>query len=107
MSKRSKDGELALHTVALPGHPYEGHNAPNTYEFRVTTQGQKLRVTHSLIKLMKRRAAVEPVIGHIKNEQCMDRNYLQVQMAMPATPSSPQQTTTSDFSSTGGGFFCT
>lgn len=25
---------------------------------------------------MRRRAAVEPVIGHIKNEHRMDRNYL-------------------------------
>ena len=25
---------------------------------------------------MKRRAAVEPVIGHIKNDHRMDRNYL-------------------------------
>lgn len=28
---------------------------------------------------MRRRSAVEPVIGHIKNEHRMDRNYLEGQ----------------------------
>ena len=55
---------------------YRGHNAPDTHKFRVFTQGQKRGVNPALKKLMKRRAAVEPVIGHIKNEHRMARNYL-------------------------------
>jgi transposase, IS5 family len=34
------------------------------------------RVTASIRREMRRRAAVEPVIGHIKAEHRMDRNYL-------------------------------
>jgi transposase, IS5 family len=34
------------------------------------------RVTGSIRREMKRRAAVEPVIGHLKAEHRMDRNYL-------------------------------
>jgi IS5 family transposase len=34
------------------------------------------RVTASSRREMKRRAPVEPVIGHVKAEHRMDRNYL-------------------------------
>lgn len=34
------------------------------------------RVTKSIRREMKRRSAVEPVIGHVKEEHRMDRNYL-------------------------------
>lgn len=34
------------------------------------------RVTAAIRREMKRRAAVEPVIGHLKAEHRMDRNYL-------------------------------
>ena len=103
--RHSKGGQFALHAAALPGNPYDGHtlkdvipdmedligndirriladagyrghNAPDTHKFRVFTQGQKRGVTDAIKKLMKRRAAIEPVIGHIKNEHRMGRNYL-------------------------------
>jgi len=103
--KRSKGGQFALHAMALPGNPYDGHtlanvipdmersiggqveriladagyrghNAPQSHKFRVFTSGQKRRVTPAIKREMRRRAAVEPVIGHIKNEHRMDRNYL-------------------------------
>ena len=38
--------------------------------------GQKRRVTKAIKRLMKRRAALEPVIGHLKAEHRMGRNYL-------------------------------
>jgi len=38
--------------------------------------GQVRRVTRPIRREMKRRAAVEPVIGHVKAEHRMDRNYL-------------------------------
>ena len=103
--KRSKGGQFALHAMALPGNPYDGHtlktvipemertigaeieriladagykghNAPLSHKFRVFTAGQKRRVTPQIKREMRRRAAVEPVIGHIKNEHRMGRNYL-------------------------------
>lgn len=103
--KHSKGGQFALHAMALPGNPYDGHtlagvipdmedkiggeidriladagyrghNAPQSHKFRVYTAGQKRRVTPAIKREMRRRSAVEPVIGHIKNEHRMDRNYL-------------------------------
>ncbi|MER8374493.1 IS5 family transposase [Mesorhizobium sp. M1406] len=103
--KRSKGGQFALHAKALPGNPYDGHtlasvipdieetigneigriladagyrghNAPQSHRFRVFTSGQKRRVTPAIKRQMRRRSAVEPVIGHIKAEHRMGRNYL-------------------------------
>jgi IS5 family transposase len=39
--------------------------------------GQARRVTAPIRREVRRRAAVKPVIGHIKAEHCMGRNYLQ------------------------------
>jgi IS5 family transposase len=55
---------------------YKGHNAPASHKMRVYTQGQKRGVTAVIKRLMRRRAAVEPVIGHMKQEHRMGRNYL-------------------------------
>ena len=55
---------------------YRGHNAPDSHKLRVFTAGQKRRVTPAIKRQMRRRSAIEPVIGHIKNEHRMDRNYL-------------------------------
>jgi len=100
---RPKGGQFVLHAKALHGNPfdghtlgpvvadmqrltgveasrvhvdkgYRGHNHPN--RFRVWITGQVRRVTKTLRREMKRRAAIEPVIGHIKAEHRMDRNYL-------------------------------
>jgi transposase, IS5 family len=102
---RSKGGLFALHAKALPGNPYDGHtlaeiipdmektignsidrlladagyrghNAPPTHTFKIYTTGQKRRMTPAIKREMRRRAAVEPLIGHIKNEHRMERNYL-------------------------------
>ncbi|MGY3362777.1 hypothetical protein ACVWZK_009440 [Bradyrhizobium sp. GM0.4] len=53
-----------------------GHNAPPDYRFRVFTSGQKRRVTPKIKRELRRRSAVEPVIGHLKSEHRMGRNYL-------------------------------
>lgn len=103
--KRCKGGQFIAHIKALPGNPYDGHtlativpdlekqlgvtlqriiadagyrghNAPPTHKFKVYTSGQKRGLTPALKRLMKRRAAVEPVIGHAKNEHRMDNNRL-------------------------------
>lgn len=103
--KRSKGGQFALHAKALPGNPYDGHtlatvipdieqtigneiermladagyrghNAAQSHRFRVFTSGQKRRVTPAIKREMRRRSAIEPVIGHLKAEHRMGRNYL-------------------------------
>ena len=102
---RCKGGQFAVHAKTLPGRPYDGHtlekllpqietltggalnriladagyrghNARLEHKFKVFTNGQKRRVTPAIKRQMKRRAAVEPVIGHIKNEHRMTRNYI-------------------------------
>ena len=55
---------------------YRGHNAPPDYKFKIYTSKQKRRVTPQIKREMKRRAAVEPVIGHLKEDHRMGRNYL-------------------------------
>jgi IS5 family transposase len=55
---------------------YRGHNAPPEYQFKVYTAGQKRRISPQIKRDMKRRAAVEPVIGHLKDDHRMGRNYL-------------------------------
>jgi IS5 family transposase len=103
--KHSKGDQFVAHAQALPGNPYDGrtlaevisaieqlvgntiervhadagyrgHNAPSGYKFKVYTSRQKRRVTPAIKREMKRRAAVEPVIGHTKEEHRMGRNYL-------------------------------
>jgi transposase, IS5 family len=50
---------------------YRGHNAPPDYKFKIYTTGQKRRVTPQIKREFKRRAAIEPVIGHHR----MGRNH--------------------------------
>jgi IS5 family transposase len=53
---------------------YRGHSHP--HKFRVWISGQVRRVTKTIRREMRRRAAVEPVIGHVKAEHRRERNYL-------------------------------
>ena len=98
-----KGGQFVLHAKALHGNPfdghtlgpsvadtqrltgvevarvhvdkgYRGHNYPN--KFKVWISGQVRRVTAAIRREMKRRAAIEPVIGHVKIDHRMERNYL-------------------------------
>ena len=61
---------------ALLDKGYRGHNAPPDYKFRVFISGQKRRMTPQIKRDLRRRSAVEPVIGHLKSEHRMGRNYL-------------------------------
>jgi transposase, IS5 family len=103
--RHAKGGQFATHVKTLPGNPYDGHtlatvipdmeallgntiarlfadkgyrghNAPPDYKFRVFVAGQKRRVTPKIKREMRRRSAIEPVIGHLKSEHRMGRNYL-------------------------------
>ena len=71
---------------AITDAGYRGHNAPPDYKFKVYTAGQKRRVTPQIKREMKRRSAVEPVIGHLKAE---DRIGLTIWLTAPATPATP------------------
>ena len=55
---------------------YRGHNAPPDYKLRIFISGQKRGVTPKIKRELRRRSAVEPVIGHLKAEHRMGRNYL-------------------------------
>ena len=101
----SRGGQFVLNAKALPGNPYDGHTlapvipaieattgaevmriiadagyrghgAPAPYDIRVYTAGQKRRMTPEIKRRMRRRSAVEPVIGHLKAEHRMGRNHL-------------------------------
>jgi IS5 family transposase len=102
---RSKGGQFVTHIQALPGKPYDGHtlvtvipaieaqlgvtlkrviadagykghNAPPTHRFRIYTAGQKRGMTAAIRREMRRRSAIEPLIGHLKDDHGMGRNQL-------------------------------
>ena len=102
---RSRGGQFIAHAKTLPGNPYDGHtlaavipeietqigltltrivadrgyrghNAPPDHKFKVYISGQRRRVTETIKRELRRRSAVEPVIGHSKAEHRMGRNYL-------------------------------
>ena len=53
---------------------YRGHGVTET---KVFISGQRRGITPTIKKELKRRSAVEPVIGHMKNDGKLDRNWLQ------------------------------
>ena len=102
---RSKGGQFAVHAKALPGNPYDGHtlatvipeieksvgaelskivtdagyrghNAPKDKSFKVYVAGMKRGLTEAVKRAFRRRAAIEPVIGHCKSDHRMGRNFL-------------------------------
>jgi len=54
---------------------YRGHNYDGPAEVHIARSGLK-RVRRSLRRWLKRRSAIEPVIGHMKNDGRLGRNYL-------------------------------
>ena len=102
---RSKGGQFIAHVKAMPGNPYDGHtlatvlpeieaqigapltrivadrgyrghNAPPDMRFKIYISGQRRGVTDAIKRELRRRSAVEPVIGHAKAEHRMGRNFL-------------------------------
>lgn len=96
-------GHFILHTAALHGRPYDGHTLKPMIEgmtswigtepkriyvdkgyqghdypkkTRVFKSGQRRGVTGTIKRELKRRSVIEPVIGHVKHEHRLDRNYL-------------------------------
>ena len=52
---------------------YRGHDVDDTQVFKAR---QKRGVTHSIRRELKRRNAIEPIIGHMKNDGLLQRNSL-------------------------------
>jgi IS5 family transposase len=96
-------GHFVLHTAALHGRPFDGHTLKPMIEglqswtgiepdriyvdkgyqghdypkkLRVFKSGQKRGVTKAIKKELKRRSVIEPIIGHVKHEHRLGRNYL-------------------------------
>jgi transposase, IS5 family len=100
---RAPGGQFVLHAKALPGNPYDGHtladviaqtqtltgrqiervyvdkgyrghDVPNPR--RVFISGQKRGVFGLIKRELRRRSAIEPIIGHLKAEGHLGRCYL-------------------------------
>lgn len=85
---------------------YGGHNAPPDHKFRVFISGQKRGVTPEIKRELRRRAAVEPVIGHLKAEHRMGRNYLWLRQGDAANAVLAAPARTSAASSAGSACCC-
>jgi transposase, IS5 family len=100
---RAPGGQFVLHAKALPGNPYDGHTLRDILDQtqkltgceiergyvdkgyrghdaqnprRVFISGQKRGVFGVIKRELRRRSAIEPVIGHLKAEGHLGRCYL-------------------------------
>jgi len=100
---KPKGGQFVLHAQALHGNPFDGHTLGPVIEDMQALTGVEVRrihvdkgyqghshprrsqvwisgrvrgLTRTIRREMRRRAAVEPVIGHLKDGHRMDRNHL-------------------------------
>jgi IS5 family transposase len=102
-NRRSPGGQFVLHAKALPGNPYDGHTLAEVIQEtealtgrvverayvdkgyrghdvpqprRVFISGQKRGVHGAIKRELRRRSAIEAVIGHMKNDGHLGRNFL-------------------------------
>lgn len=102
-NKRCKGGQFILHAKAFHGNPYDGHTLRQVIQetealtgreikrvyvdkgyvghdapkpLRVFKSGQKRGVHGQIKKELRRRSAIEAVIGHCKTDGHLDRNFL-------------------------------
>jgi IS5 family transposase len=100
---RAPGGQFVLHAKALPGNPYDGHTLSEVIEAtetltgcpierayvdkgyrghktanprRVFISGQKRGVFGVIKRELRRRSAIEPVIGHMKTDGHLGRCHL-------------------------------
>lgn len=100
---RAPGGQFVLHATSLPGNPYDGHTLgaviegterltgceverayvdkgyrghDTTNPRRVFISGQKRGVFGAIKRELRRRSAIEAVIGHMKNDGHLGRCYL-------------------------------
>ncbi|MDX1607412.1 MAG: IS5 family transposase [Candidatus Competibacterales bacterium] len=102
-NRRARGGQFVLHASALPGAPYDGHTLRAVIEetqvltgreiervyvdkgyrghrapkpLRVFISGQKRGVHGAIKRELRRRSAIEAVIGHMKTDGHLSRNFL-------------------------------
>ena len=102
-NRRCKGGQFILHAKSLPGNPYDGHTLEPVIEetealtgraieraygdkgyrghktpkpTRVFLSGQKRGVFGVIKRELRRRSAIEAVIGHLKTDGHLGRNFL-------------------------------
>ncbi len=102
-NNRAPGGQFVTHVKAFHGNPYDGHTLASVIEemerwtgvgveriyvdkgyrghdypnkLRVYRSGQKRGITPTIKKELRRRSAVEAVIGHLKCDGRLGRNYL-------------------------------
>ncbi len=102
-NRRARGGQFVLHAAAFPGLPYDGHTLRRVVEEtealtgrpverayvdkgyrghdvanprRVFRSGQKRGVHGQIKRELRRRSAIEAVIGHMKADGHLGRNYL-------------------------------
>src|SRR5436853_3208339 len=102
-NRRGPGGQFVLHAKSLPGNPYDGHTLRDVIEDtqkltgcdierayvdkgyrghdahnpgRVFISGQKRGVFGVIKRELRRRSAIQPVIGHMKTEGHLGRRYL-------------------------------
>ena len=102
-NRRCKGGQFVLHAKALPGNPYDGHTLASVIRethaltgraierayadkgyrghkierpLRVYLSGQKRGVHGAIKRELRRRSAIEAVIGHLKTDGHLGRNFL-------------------------------
>jgi IS5 family transposase len=102
-NRRAPGGQFVLHATSLPGNPYDGHTLARvigdtealtgrpiervfvdkgyrghttTNPRRVFLSGQKRGVSGVIKRELRRRSAIEAVIGHLKNDGHLGRCFL-------------------------------
>jgi len=102
-NRRAPGGQFVLHATSLPGNPYDGHTLAGviddtealigrpiervfvdkgyrghatTNPRRVFLSGQKRGVFGTIKRELRRRSAIEAVIGHLKNDGHLGRCFL-------------------------------
>ena len=104
INEKAKGGQFVVGSQALPGNPYDGHTLGNQIDqverltdicvrraysdrgyrgHKLEREGLDVIITHTrgitsptIKREMRRRSAIEPVIGHLKSDGHLERNYL-------------------------------
>lgn len=87
--QRSRGGQFVAHVIPaietaiganlgkiVADAGYRGYNAPKDKMFKVHVAGYRRGLAKAIKRALRRRAAVEPVIGHLKQDHRMGRNFL-------------------------------
>jgi len=72
---------VAKHLPIVPDHVYvdlgyRGHDYCGPAQIQIVSPQKMKKATRAVRRWLKRRSAIEPIFGHIKADNRMDRNYL-------------------------------